>query len=123
MRDAVPRELFPPKRRTEQHQKQIGYPCRNQPAHYGLRELALESDTLYIRSAAVAEILSRERNLLRPVFPAKDQTDAPMTLDQIVHQAIEQALRDNDGNQSAAAKQLGIGRSTLWRHMNNADTH
>lgn len=87
-----------------------------------LRELAIESDTVYIRSAAVAEILSRERNLLRPVFPAKHPSDAPMTLEQIIRQAIEQALRDNNGNQSAAAKQLGIGRSTLWRHLNSADT-
>lgn len=85
-----------------------------------IRELAIETETPYIRSAPVAEILTRERSQLLPMFPVQNRTETAMTLDQVIHQAIEQALRDNDGNQSAAAKQLGIGRSTLWRHMNNA---
>ena len=87
-----------------------------------LRELAIVTDSFYIRSSSVAEILSRERNILTPVFPTNSQDDVKLTLDQIIRQAIEQALRDNDGNQSAAAKQLGIGRSTLWRHMNNLES-
>ena len=86
-----------------------------------IRELAIEAEASYIRSASVAEILSRERNQLLPLFPVQNRSDTTMTLDQIIRQAIEQALRDNDGNQSAAAKQLGIGRSTLWRHMNSSD--
>ena len=103
--------------------RHFGWPGNFMQFKRVLRELAIESDSLYIRSAAVAEVLSRERNMLRPVFPAKQQSDAPMTLEQIIRQAIEQALRDNDGNQSAAAKQLGIGRSTLWRHLNSTDTY
>lgn len=86
-----------------------------------IRELAIEAEASYIRSASVAEILSRERNQLLPLFPVQNRSDTAMTLDQIIRQAIEQALRENDGNQSAAAKQLGIGRSTLWRHMNSSD--
>ena len=86
-----------------------------------IRELAIEAEASYIRSASVAEILSRERNQLLPLFPVQNRSHTTMTLDQIIRQAIEQALRDNDGNQSAAAKQLGIGRSTLWRHMNSSD--
>ncbi|MGN0978306.1 MAG: PrpR N-terminal domain-containing protein [Faecousia sp.] len=86
-----------------------------------IQELAIETDSLYIRSASVAEILSQERNQLLPVFPTQNRSETAMTLDQIIRQAIEQALRDNGGNQSAAAKQLGIGRSTLWRHLNSSD--
>ena len=40
------------------------------------------------------------------------------TLDQIIRSAIEQALIANNGNQTAAAKQLKIGRTTMWRHLN-----
>ena len=30
-----------------------------------------------------------------------------------------QLLQDNGGNQTAAARQLDIGRTTLWRYLNN----
>lgn len=86
-----------------------------------LRELAIETETPYIQGAMVAELLRRERSLLRPVSVPPGHTETPLTLEQIIHQAIRQALEDNGGNQSAAAKQLGIGRSTLWRHLNNTE--
>lgn len=38
-----------------------------------------------------------------------------------LHAALEQALQENDGNQTAAARQLGIGRTTLWRYLNNEE--
>ena len=81
-----------------------------------IQELAAVTTSYYIRSTTVADILSRERRV------ASAQKNQPpqerMTLDQIIRAAIEQALLDNDGNQTAAAKQLGIGRTTLWRHLN-----
>lgn len=83
-----------------------------------IQELAAVTNGYYIRSTTVAEVLSREQSTFthdgRPL-PA----DPPaQTLNQIIRSAIEQALADNGGNQTAAAKQLGIGRSTLWRHLN-----
>lgn len=83
-----------------------------------IRELAISTESFYIQGADVAEILSREKNKFSVKHPSKPEKTPTLTLNQIIHQAIEQALADNDGNQSAAAKQLGIGRSTLWRHMN-----
>lgn len=83
-----------------------------------IQELAAVTNGYYIRSATVAEVLSREQSTFthdgRPL-PADPQAQ---TLNQIIRSAIEQALADNGGNQTAAAKQLGIGRSTLWRHLN-----
>lgn len=83
-----------------------------------IQELAAVTNGYYIRSATVAEVLSREQSAFthdgRPL-PADPQAQ---TLNQIIRSAIEQALADNGGNQTAAAKQLGIGRSTLWRHLN-----
>lgn len=83
-----------------------------------IQELAAVTNGYYIRSTTVAEVLSREQSTFthdgRPL-PADPQAQ---TLNQIIRSAIEQALADNGGNQTAAAKQLGIGRSTLWRHLN-----
>lgn len=83
-----------------------------------LQELASLTDSYYIRSSAVSEILSREKMLSIISQPVSRETQEPRTLDQIIRQAIEEALQDNNGNQSAAAKQLGIGRTTMWRHLN-----
>lgn len=82
-----------------------------------LRELATLSTSYYIRSSAVSEILARERSTSAAKAPAVAPQEN-MTLDQIIRQAIEQALAANNGNQTAAAKQLGIGRTTMWRHLN-----
>lgn len=84
-----------------------------------IQELATVTTSYYIRSATVAEILTRERTAasIRPGQPAQEE----MTLDQIIRSAIEQALLANNGNQTAAAKQLGIGRTTLWRHLNMSE--
>lgn len=84
-----------------------------------IQELATVTDSYYIRSATVAEILSRERSLSAP---RQEALEAPaLTLKQITRQAVEQALLDNGGNQTAAARQLDIGRTTLWRYLNNGE--
>ena len=41
----------------------------------------------------------------------------PRTLDEIEQEAIEQALSRNDGNVIAAASELGVSRSALYRRM------
>ena len=86
-----------------------------------IQELAAVTNGYYIRSTTVAEVLSREQSAFthdRRPLPADPQAQ---TLNQIIRSAIEQALADNGGNQTAAAKQLGIGRSTLWRHLNESE--
>ena len=87
-----------------------------------LQELATLTTSYYIRSNTVAEILSRERRTAVAVQQSVQPGKTPMTLEQIIRQAIEQALSDNNGNQTAAAKQLGIGRTTMWRHLNQGST-
>lgn len=41
-------------------------------------------------------------------------------LEQINCDIIRAVLKENNGNQSATAKQLGIGRTTLWRFLKNS---
>ncbi|MDO5546442.1 MAG: PrpR N-terminal domain-containing protein [Eubacteriales bacterium] len=85
-----------------------------------IQELATITDSYYIRNTDVAEILSRERRLSAPARQ-EDIKKPSLTLKQIIRQAVEQALQENDGNQTAAARQLGIGRTTLWRYINNEE--
>ena len=83
-----------------------------------LQELATITTSYYIRSSNVAEILARERTTSALTSSAPPQPQEAQTLDQIIRSAIEQALLANNGNQTAAARQLGIGRTTMWRHLN-----
>lgn len=84
-----------------------------------LTEFATLSDSDYIRSNLVADILAKERSLnRRDSVVLGDHTTQARTLSEILSEAVQQALVDHDGNQTAAAKQLGISRTTLWRHLN-----
>ena len=82
-----------------------------------LYELAILTDSAYIRSSLVAELLAKEAGLAHAA--ARQQpADAPEgTLEEITRRIIHQALEANGGNQTAAARQLGISRTTLWRHL------
>ena len=82
-----------------------------------LYELAALAASPYIRSSAVAELLSRERSLNRDAAPPAITIPQDQTLDQIIQGAILQAVSANHGNQTAAAQQLGISRTTLWRYL------
>jgi PAS domain S-box-containing protein len=46
-----------------------------------------------------------------------DHVPTPLTLKSLEKRAIEEALRDHGGNRSAAARQLGIDPSSLYRKM------
>lgn len=85
-----------------------------------LQELATITTSYYIRSSTVAEILTRERATAAPTASASQHPQEAKTLDQIIRSAIEQALLANNGNQTAAARQLGIGRTTMWRHLSQS---
>lgn len=39
------------------------------------------------------------------------------TLSEIVEEAIKHALEETNGDRVAAAKMLGIGRTTIYRHL------
>lgn len=85
-----------------------------------IQELATITDSYYIRNTDVAEILSRERSLSAPARQEEGMLPS-LTLKQIIRQAVEQALQENGGNQTSAARQLGIGRTTLWRYLNSEE--
>ena len=45
----------------------------------------------------------------------------PLTLDQIIKQALIRSLRETGGNRRRTATQLGISRSTLYRMLARYD--
>ncbi|MGB8930162.1 MAG: helix-turn-helix domain-containing protein, partial [Anaeromyxobacteraceae bacterium] len=52
-----------------------------------------------------------------PGLPASGEPPLRSARDQGERAVIERVLRECAGNQSAAARQLGIGRTTLWRKL------
>ena len=85
-----------------------------------LQELVTLTDSAYIRGSGVAEVLARERRTYHadPAGAPAASGAASGTLDEIILQAIHQTLDAVGGNQTAAAKRLGISRTTLWRYLN-----
>jgi two-component system response regulator HydG len=51
-----------------------------------------------------------------PIAPGPD-TDLPLSLEAYERSALERALREEDGDATAAARRLGIGRSTFYRKL------
>lgn len=43
------------------------------------------------------------------------------TLDEMIREVIQQAVASNNGNRAAAARQLGISRTTLWRYLSRKE--
>lgn len=80
-----------------------------------LRELAVITEKSYIQADDAAEILEREQGIAGTCAYASAGIDPAKTLDEINQDIIQMVLRETGGNQSAAAKKLGISRTTLWR--------
>lgn len=85
-----------------------------------LSQAAILSDDHMIHDSSIRLLLSQES------YKANDNEtyshssiNLNQPLDKIEIAIINQVLKDNGGNQSAAAKQLGIGRTTLWRILNS----
>ena len=93
---------------------------RKKRLHFGLvfqsfnlfpQYTALENVTL------ASELLAKERTLSRGTETAAPVLEGDLTLEEIIGQAVKQAVAAHGGNRAAAARQLGISRTTLWRYL------
>ena len=100
--------------------RQYDWPNNYTQFKHVLQTLATTTSA-YIRSNIVAELLSRERFLRRGAQTAGSQTNGDCTLEEIIGQAVQQAVAAHNGNRAAAARQLGISRTTLWRYLGKAE--
>ena len=90
-----------------------------------LSELTLITDTPYISAHNVKMLLEKELEIAgqaaQPVSDSDSALNRTLNLDkplsEITIDIIHKVLEAYDGNQSAAAKHLKIGRSTLWRYL------
>ena len=105
--------------------RQYDWPNNYTQFKHILQTLATLTDSVYIHSSQVAELLARERAQHRRTAGANVTARARAaggnkpgrTLDEIIREAIWQAVEANQGNRAAAARQLGISRTTLWRYL------
>ena len=85
--------------------------------------LAATTEEPYIRTRDVRYLLLDEHKKFQPAnLPSSEGTaavalDLHKPLDQINRKIVEIVVEEENGNQSAAARRLGISRTTLWRLM------
>lgn len=84
-----------------------------------LSEISVITTTPYISFQNVQKLLSKEETgLFYESNNINVDFNIHQSLNEINKDIINMVLKENGGNQSAAAKQLGIGRTTLWRYLN-----
>lgn len=97
--------------------RQYDWPSNYTQFKHVLQALAVLTDSNYIRSSVVAELLAKERSLRRSAAPAVAAVNTDYTLEEIIGEVVRQAVTAHGGNRAAAARQLGISRTTLWRYL------
>ncbi len=82
-----------------------------------LDEMSVLTVSGYISARTCAEVLGKERQLYRTssMYTMGPWSGESMTLDNIIMESALRTLEKCGGNQAAAARQLGISRTTLWR--------
>ena len=87
-----------------------------------MRALALMCPERYITEKDVDQVLSQEKNMTAPgnlTDAQAEPLDLRMTLNELNKEIVRRVLEEERGNQTATAQRLGIGRTTLWRLLNN----
>ena len=99
--------------------RQFDWPHNYTQFRQVLQSLSATTHSSYISSRGVAALLSQERDLTREPLPRPGDAREGATLEEIIRQAIRERVAACGGNQTTAAKQLGISRTTLWRYLNS----
>lgn len=86
-----------------------------------LKELVLMSENFYyITACEVERVLSREQIIGTFDVRVEDQNvplDLNQSLEEINKTIARRVLAEENGNQTRTAQRLGIGRTTLWRML------
>lgn len=83
-----------------------------------IKALAVTSAGQVITAESVREVLKKERHVGAFILQAENSSvplDLGRTLEEISQDVALRVLEETGGNQTAAAKRLGISRTTLWR--------
>lgn len=98
------------------------YPGNHTQLKRILKQAVIKTNSLYLSGSVIRDILIQEKQL----FPVYSNSDSPscfnldfnQSLDEMNRNIIQQVLKNCNGNQSVAARKLGISRTTLWRSLN-----
>lgn len=107
------------------------YPCNRTQFKRILKKAVLETSTAYISRDTIEKILKEESAFFpddheahmithSKALPEKEgfSLNLEQPLDRINQDIVQHILNSCNGNQTAAAKKLGISRTTLWRYIN-----
>lgn len=84
-----------------------------------LTELAMLTSTSYIQFDTVYQTIEKEKRQYVPSSLAAFDYDRPLS--EMTRDIIKVVLSQCGNNQTLAAKRLGIGRTTLWRYLNDGN--
>lgn len=84
-----------------------------------LAELVMLTSTAYIQRDTVFKVIEKEKRQYVPT--TADLFDYNRPLGEMTREIVKVVLSQCGGNQTLAAKRLGIGRTTLWRYLNETD--
>lgn len=84
-----------------------------------LADLVMLTSTAYIQRDTVFEVIEKEKRQYVPT--TADLFDYNRPLGEMTREIVKVVLSQCGGNQTLAAKRLGIGRTTLWRYLNETD--
>ena len=84
-----------------------------------LAELVMLTSTAYIQRDTVFEVIEKEKRQYVPT--TADLFDYNRPLGEMTREIVKVVLSQCGGNQTLAAKRIGIGRTTLWRYLNETD--
>ena len=98
------------------------YPGNHAQLKRILKQAVIKTDSLYLSKSVIRGILAEEKELF-PTYSDTEvlpcfQLDFSQSLDEMNRSIIQQVLKNCNGNQSVAARKLGISRTTLWRSLN-----
>lgn len=89
-----------------------------------ISQLCISSRDHAIRAGDVRALLALERPVYQQRAPGiavhDSEIDLGRQLAEIERDVVEMVVKRHGGNQSAAARQLGISRTTLWRRLRDA---
>lgn len=109
--------------------KSYSYPCNRTQFKRILKKAVLETSTAYISAETIKTLLKEEDSFFAvPSLssdgnaepPAGFQLNLELPLDTMNREIVRHVLKCCGGNQTAAAKSLGISRTTLWRYLNRS---
>ena len=82
-----------------------------------LKDLISGAEGHYIQKREVEDVLKKEKVVFDTESPVQTSNLSGKTMEEIQMLAVAQALADHQNNQTEAARQLGIARTSLWRMM------